>query len=80
MKKIAMTISQAKEKVLSLQGKDVRIIVNKGRKKIEKYDCRVSGVFPGVFTLKLKDGYSVGTLSYAYSDVVCGNVRFKEPQ
>ena len=37
MKKIAMTISQAKEKVLSLQGKDVRIIVNKGRKKIEKW-------------------------------------------
>ena len=73
-----MTISEAKDKVLSLRGKDVRVIVNKGRKKIEKYDCRVQEAFPGVFTLSLNGSCPVTTLSYAYSDVVCGNVKFRE--
>ena len=73
-----MTISEAKDKVLSLRGKDVRVIVNKGRKKIEKYDCRVQEVFPGVFTLSLNGSCPVTTLSYAYSDVVCGNVKFRQ--
>lgn len=78
MKKASMTITEAKDIVCALKGKPVRILVNKGRKKTEKYSGFVSGIFPCVFTLEIKGDYPVSTLSYAYSDVVCGNVRLKE--
>lgn len=78
MKKNAMTISEAKDKIFALKGKEVRILVNKGRKKTEKYSGFVTGIFPCVFTLEIKGEHPVSTLSYAYSDVVCGNVKFKE--
>lgn len=78
MKKTSMSISEAKEKIMSLKGKQVKAIVNKGRKKTEKYSGFVSDTFPCVFTFTLIGDNAVSTLSYAYSDVVCGNVKFKE--
>lgn len=78
MKKTAMSITEAKQIIQSLKGKPVKAIVNKGRKKTEKYSGFVSDTFPCVFTFTLTCENVVHTLSYAYSDVVCGNVKFRE--
>ena len=78
MKKATMSISQAKQMIQAIKGKQVKAIVNKGRKKTEKYSGFVSDTFPCVFVFTLTGENAVSTLSYAYSDVVCGNVRFKE--
>ena len=46
--------------------------------KDKVWPLRGQEVFPGVFTLSLNGSCPVTTLSYAYSDVVCGNVKFRE--
>ena len=73
-----MSIEQAKSMINSLIGKNLKIAVNKGRKKIVKYDGCVSGVFPSVFTVSIVGDHPVNRLSYSYSDLICGNVRLKE--
>ena len=78
MKKTVMTMDEAKTSVSSLVGKSLKIAVNKGRKKIVKYDAVIGAVFPCVFTLKIHGNHPVNTLSFSYSDVICGNVRLKE--
>jgi len=78
MKKTAMTVPEAKSFVASLLEKPLKITVNKGRKKLEKYCGKLLAVFPCVFTLKIEGNHPVTTLSFSYSDLICGNVRLKE--
>lgn len=78
MKKASMSISEAKEKIMSLKGKKVKAIVNKGRKKTEKYSGFVSDTFPVRFYFYSYRRQRRFHASYAYSDVVCGNVKFRE--
>ena len=78
MKKYQMTTDEVKSSINSLIGKSLKIAVNKGRKKIVKYDAEIDAVFPCVFTLKIFGDHPVNHLSFSYSDVICGNVRLKE--
>lgn len=78
MKKTAMTVEEAKAKVNSLMGKPVKIAVSKGRKKTEKYVAVITNVFPCVFTLAVENYTLCPVMSYSYSDVICGNIKFKD--
>jgi len=49
--------------------------VCRGRKRILKYNGVVENTFPSVFVVRLTDGGAVvESLSYSYSDVLCGDV------
>ena len=54
MRKINENLSQVKEKIEQLKGKDVKMQVNRGRKKIENYEAVIETIYPSVFTVKIK--------------------------
>ena len=72
-----MSISEIVEKIKTLQGKDVNMEVNRGRKKIEKYVGVIEKVYPSVFTVSIKEPENQNNQSFSYSDVLCGDVKIK---
>jgi uncharacterized protein Veg len=50
--------------------------VNRGRRKIENYEATVQSIYPSVFTVKINSPCVVDTMSYSYSEVLCGDVKF----
>ena len=50
--------------------------VCRGRKQIKRYKGIIENTFPSVFVVRLTEGDSVmPSLSYSYSDVLCGEVK-----
>lgn len=76
MKKNTVSIEQIKRSILALVGAPVKIKINRGRKKIERYSGEITAVYPSVFTMKVSQG-SVKSLSCSYSDLLCGEVVIK---
>jgi uncharacterized protein Veg len=74
MRKSAMSIEEAKRQIGLFTGESLRIAVNKGRKKVSRYEGTVTAVYPSVFTLQILDGKTYKTLSCSYSDYICGEV------
>ena len=75
MRKSAMSIDEVKSYIGSLKGRELKISVNKGRKRIVKYDGSIEEVYPSVFTLKIHGEKNLSKLSCSYSDVVCGDIK-----
>ena len=46
--------------------------INRGRKRIEKYQGIIENIYPSIFTVNIGDGKN--PLSYSYSEVLCGDV------
>jgi len=75
MKKTTLSIDTIREKINELIGKSIYMEVCRGRKQIKKYNGVVENTFPSVFVVRLTDGGQVvNSLSYSYSDVLCGEV------
>lgn len=72
-----MSIDEIKANVLSLLGRKLKISVNKGRKKVARYEGELSGVYPGVFVLRIDGDKAIKTMSCSYSDVICGDIKLK---
>lgn len=70
-----LTINDVKLKVALLKGKQVTLAVNKGRKNIVKFNAEVIATFPFVFTVEAKEPCTVKTQSFAYAEIMCGNVK-----
>lgn len=77
MHKASISIDEVKQKISALKGVAVRISVNKGRKRIVRYDGEVLEIYPSVFTLKINGDKHLEMLSCSYSDVVCGDIALK---
>lgn len=75
MRKINENLSQVKEKIEQLKGKDIKMQVNRGRKKIENYEAVIETIYPSVFTVKIKSPNVIEIMSYSYSEVLCGDVK-----
>ncbi|MCL2570035.1 MAG: Veg family protein [Firmicutes bacterium] len=75
MKKGVLTIDMVREKIDELVGKNINMQVCRGRKQIKKYTGVIENAFSRVFVVKLdkKEG-AVESLSYSYSDILCGDV------
>ncbi len=71
-----ITVNEIKNKINLLKGRDIFMEVNKGRKKIENYYGTIISIYPSVFTVKVKHD-NLDTLTYSYSEVLCGNVKIK---
>ena len=75
MRKIGLSIDTIREKINELVGKNIYMEVCRGRKQVKKYNGVVENTFPSVFVVRLTDsGQVVNSLSYSYSDVLCGDV------
>ena len=70
------SLDMAKNKIRLLLNKDVRIKVNHGRNRVSVHSGQVSEIYPSIFT------FDTGNvrLSFSYSDVLTGTVRFYRPE
>ena len=72
MKRQLQTIESVRGKLLELKGKDVKMAVNRGRRKIVKFDAVLTDIYPSVFTVLVGEN---GSQSYSYTEILCGNVK-----
>jgi len=75
MRKVNNSIEQVKELINTLQGKSLKISVNKGRKRIVRYTGSIVETYPQVFVLKIENDKHIDKLSCSYSDVICGDIK-----
>jgi len=75
MRKVDADIRDIISKIKNLKGENITMEVQKGRNRIEKYKGVIESVYPSIFTVKLDvaDG-NKNSLSYSYSEVLCGDV------
>ncbi|MCL1945101.1 MAG: Veg family protein [Firmicutes bacterium] len=78
MRKVNNSIDKVKEFVTTLEGKKLKISVNKGRKRIVKYTGSIQQLFPQVFVLNINDNKDIKSLSCSYHDVICGDIKLAE--
>ena len=74
MRKVELDIRSIIEKIKNLKGESVDMEVAKGRNKIEKYTGIIESVYPSIFTVKIDNPKNNTSLSYSYSEVLCGDV------
>ena len=75
MKKTPLTLAAIRDKIDELVGEHIHMQVCRGRKQVKKYTGVVEHAFKSVFVVRLTSGDDVmSSLSYSYSDVVCGEV------
>lgn len=74
MKKELATIESVRKKLENIKGSDVKMQVNKGRKRIIKFDAKLISIYPSVFTVFVQNS-SEPERSYSYTEVLCGNVK-----
>ena len=70
-----LSIDEVKKKIIELKGQEVKLYVNRGRRKVFRFDAVVEDVYSSVFTVKnLKQAMSLPP-TYSYSDILCGEVK-----
>ena len=72
MRKVNSNVSAVIEEIERLKGSNISMEINKGRRKIEKYQGIIENVYPSIFTVNIGDGKN--PLSYSYTEVLCGDV------
>lgn len=77
MRKAGLSINDIKDKVDELKGKEISMEVNRGRRRIENYTAVIEKTYPSVFTVRVSSPSVVDTMSYSYSEVLCGDVKIK---
>ncbi len=69
-------IVEAKQKIKTLYGKEVKVKVNLGRNKFAEFQGKVTGIYPSLFTVSPTDEFR-GKTTYSYSEMLCGGVNLK---
>ena len=77
MRSINDGLNTAKKRVSALKGRELFIVINKGRNKLISFNGHVADLYPSIFTVLSDDKR---TYSLSYSDIVTGNVRFYRPR
>lgn len=77
MKKSTASIEETKRELLLNKGKQVRVSLNRGRKKVERFNAIISEVYPAVFVLKVDGGKSSSTVTASYGELICGDIKIK---
>lgn len=70
-------LQAVKDEIFALKGKNIRLIVNKGRKKIVKFDGVIESVYPAMFIIKPNSYIDLERTSFSYNDVLCGDISYK---
>ena len=74
MKRAVTTLNDIKQAVHSLKGEQVKLYINRGRRKILKFQGVIDSVYSSVFTGKEHEETNT-THTYSYSDIVWGEVK-----
>lgn len=77
MRKALSGIEQARSVVEKFYGKEVSIKHNKGRNRICHYKGMITQVYDNIFIVTIHNEI-FDRLSCTYSDIVCGEIAFKE--
>lgn len=72
MRKVNSNVINVIKEIEKLKGENVSMEVNKGRKKIERFEGIIENIYPSIFTVNVGNGKS--PISYSYSEILCGNV------
>ena len=75
MKKMPNTIDNIKQEILELKGKEVKLDVNRGRRKVSSYRARIENVYASVFTVRSCSLDIDSIYTYSYNDILCGEVK-----
>ena len=75
MKKMPNTVENIKQEILSLKGKEVELLINRGRRKTSNYRARIENVYASVFTVKTCSTEPDTVYTYSYNDILCGDVK-----
>ena len=67
MRKVNTNVSTVIEEIEKLKGSNISMEINKGRKRIEKYQGIIENVYPSIFTVNIGEGKN--PMSYSYNDV-----------
>ena len=74
MKKMPSTVNDIKQKILALQGQEVKLHINRGRRKVASYRARIEDVYASVFTVKSCEMENFIS-TFSYNDILCGEVK-----
>ena len=77
MIKKTKTLNDVKSEIFSLLLKPVKIAVNRGRNKVEKYNGIVVSTHPNLFVIKIENNPLISSLCCSYKEVICGEVKIK---
>mgnify|MGYP002521901627 FL=1 len=72
MRKVNSNVLTVIQEIEKLKGENICMEINKGRKKIEKYQGVIENTYPSIFTVNVGGGKN--PLSYSYTEVLCGDV------
>lgn len=75
MKKNLLSLSDVKDQILALKGENVKLTINRGRKRIEKLMATIDSCYPSVFTVKTQESETSAIQTFSYSDILCGDVK-----
>ena len=78
MRKSILNLTDIKQRINNIKGKDIDISINRGRKKIDSYCGTIENIYPSVFTVKIIDTDGFKSVTCSYSDVLCGDVKIVE--
>lgn len=76
--KNTLTLTDVREKIQDLKGKNIPLKINKGRNKIVSITAVINEVYPSMFVISPTCDVILDRKSFSYSDVLCGDVRFIE--
>ena len=76
--KYQSTLTEVKDKISSLKGKNIHLKVNKGRNKIVTLTAIIDQVYPSMFVINPTSPVDLDRKSYSYNDVLCGDIKFIE--
>ena len=77
MKRNVITLNDIKQAVFALKCEEVELYINRGRRKILRFEGIIDNVYTSVFTVKDKIP-SASTHTYSYSDILCGEVKISK--
>lgn len=72
MRKVNSSVLNVIQEIEKLKGENISMEINRGRKRIEKYQGFIENIYPSIFTVNIGNGKSA--LSYSYAEVLCGDV------
>jgi uncharacterized protein Veg len=68
-------IVEVKALLEDLVGKNVDLVVNKGRKKLIKFNAKIENVYPSMFVISPNENVDLDRFSYSFNDVMCGDIK-----
>lgn len=75
MKRNSISLEEVKNRIRELKGVNIFMAINRGRKKIERFNAIIDNIYPSVFTVKVDTVNQQGVQTFSYFDVLCGDVE-----